>query len=302
MNISGLLLKVAARIPLPALYFLSSGTAWMMERVVRYRRGVIRSNLAMCFPEKSESERRKIEKKFYRHFTDYIVETLKLMHISDAEMARRMQFTNLDIIDRHLKAGRSVVVYFAHTFNWEWAPAISLHSEVKPSDTVKFAQIYRPLKSKRFDRLMLALRSRFRSESIAKYNTARTLLQWRKDGVVSVTGFMSDQHPGYGDGGYPLMFLGQPTLMISGTETIARKFGMAVVFWDMSSPSRGHYVIDVKEITPDASTMSDGAVTRCYARMLEQSIRRDPSLWLWSHKRWKHPLNEQQIKSAHENA
>lgn len=299
MNVTEPILKLSARLPWGILYSFSTFAAILLHRVVRYRRKVIRGNLSRCFPEKSERERRRIERDFYHRFADYVVETLKLLHITDKEMARRMKFENLDIIERNLADGRSVAVYFSHSFNWEWAPAISLQSKIKPSDTVKFAQIYRPLKSKRFDALMLRLRSRFHSESIKKDHTARVLLDWRRKGIVSITGFMSDQHPGWGDGGYELTLLRQPTMMISGTEALARKLGMAVVYWDIRRESRGHYVIDVKEITPDASLTQEGEITRSYVRLLEQNIRRDPSLWLWSHNRWKHSLTPDQIESAH---
>ena len=294
------LLRVSARLPLGVLYAMSTLAAGVLHRVVRYRRKVIRRNLELCFPEKSEGERRQIERDFYRRFADYAVETFKLLHITDEEMARRMRFENLDIIDGYLKEGRSVAVYFSHTFNWEWAPAISLHSEVKPSEKVKYAQVYRPLKSKKFDALMLDLRSRFHSVSVPKDHTVRQLLEWRKKGITSVTGFMSDQHPGWGDGGLAVRLFGQPTMIISGTESLARKMQMAVVYWDMRRSGRGHYIIDVKLITPDASATSEGYITRRYAELLEASIRRDPSLWLWSHNRWKHPLTEQNLKDLEE--
>ncbi|MDE6300346.1 MAG: lysophospholipid acyltransferase family protein [Muribaculaceae bacterium] len=302
MNLTEKLLRIPASLPLGVLYPLATVGAGVLHHIVRYRRGIIRKNLRDCFPDKTEKELRHIEHDFYHRFADYTVETLKLMHVSDSEMRRRMQFENLDIIDRHLSAGRSVAVYFSHTFNWEWAPAISLHSAMKPSDKVKFAQIYRPLKSKKFDNIMLRLRGRFHSVSIPKAHTARTLLDWRKQGIVSVTGFMSDQHPGHGDGGTPAVLLGRPSMMISGTEALARKLGMAVVFWDMRRVARGHYIINVKEITPDASAEPEHSITQTYTRLLEENIRRDPSLWLWSHNRWKHPLTSEQIQTAYDHA
>ena len=32
-------------------------------------------------------------------------------------------------------------------------------------------------------------------------------------------------------------------------------------------------------------------LTDLYASLLEDNIRRNPSLWLWSHKRWKIPVS-----------
>lgn len=289
-NTLRLLLKPLAWLPLSVLYGLSTVTAVVLHRVVRYRRLVVRANLEAAFPDKSQAERRDIERRFYHNFTDNFVETLKLLHISDDEMARRMEFVDTDIIDSLMDQGKSIVVYFGHFFNWEWAPSISLHTRHKPSVKVAFAQIYRPLRSEAFDGLMLGIRSRFGSESIDKKVALRRLLQYRREGRVSITGFMSDQHPSHGDPGLVTTFMEQPTAIITGTETLARRLGMALIYWDMERLGRGRYRITTRYIADDAASLPEGEATRRYAQMLETTIRRDPSIWLWSHKRWKHKV------------
>ena len=272
------------------IYLLSDILNFFIYRVGRYRVNVVRQNLREAFPEKSNEELKKIERDFYRNFSDYILESLKLTSISDKDAKRRMQFENIELMNKYITENRSIVVYFAHTFNWEWAPSVTLHTCKGPEgQNVEFGQVYRPLKSKFFDHLMLKLRSRFHSVGYPKANTFRCLLKARKEGKITVTGFMSDQHPSHGDPGHYTEFLNHPTLFITGTETVARKLKSAAVFWDMSKPKRGHYVITVRPLADDASTMAEGELTENYARMLEQTIRRTPSLWLWTHKRWKYP-------------
>lgn len=287
-----------AILPLGALYALSDAGALILHRCVRYRRAVVRDNLRRAFPDKSDAELRGIERAFYRRFTDNAVETLKLMHISDREMLRRMEFVDTGIIDRLLDEGRSITVYFAHTFCWEWAPSITLHTRHKPSDRTVYAQIYRPLRSRSFDALMLRLRSRFGSRSLPKATALRELLRIRRDGALSVTGFMSDQHPSHGDPGHLTTLLGRPTLMITGTETLARKMGTAAVYWDTERPSRGHYRITTRLLADNAADTAPGELTEMYTRALETTICRDPALWLWSHKRWKHPVGTEKDMPA----
>ena len=48
----------------------------------------------------TEDEVRRTVKQFYLNFADYFVETVKLHHISDEEIKRRMEFVDIDIIDR----------------------------------------------------------------------------------------------------------------------------------------------------------------------------------------------------------
>lgn len=277
-----------ALLPLGVLYVLADCIYFLIYHVVRYRRKLVRRNLADSFPQLSDAERRSVESRFYRNFADYIVETIKLLHISDREMERRFIFEDVDIINRHIAEGRSVVIYFSHCFNWEWATSVSLHLD--NGSSCLLAQIYRPLRNRAFDRLMLRVRSRFRTVSIPKSMALRELLLKKREGVCSVTGFMSDQKPSHGDPAVITEFLNHPTAFISGTETLARKLGMAVVYWDLAHTSRGHYRITVRPIADNAADQPEHEITRTYARMLEDTIRRDPADWLWSHNRWKNPV------------
>lgn len=282
-----LLFGSLALLPLGVLYVLADIIRFVLYYIVRYRRKMVRANLAACFPDLSEKERRRIERQFYRNFADYMVETVKLLHISDAEMSRRMVFENVELMDRLNSEGRSIVVYFGHIGNWEWAPSVTLHTAAGAHSSVRYAQIYRPLRNKAFDALMLRLRGRFGSVSIPKAMALRTLLSWKRENIVSTTGFMSDQKPSHGDPAVEVNFLGRQTAFISGTETLASKLSMAAIYWDMEKIKRGHYRITCRLLTDNAASVRHGELTRAYAAMLEESILRDPAIWLWSHNRWK---------------
>lgn len=279
-------LTLLARLPLSWLYAISSCIIRPALSLKGYRRKVVRQNLAKSFPEKTDKELCGIEKQFYRNFADSIVETIKLLSVSDEEMRRRVEWEGLELLQAQIDAGRSVAIYFSHCFNWEWAPSVTLHMH-EGDRKVEFCQIYRPLKSAKIDKLMLDLRSRFGSVSIPKASALRRFIEMRRQGIVSVTGFMSDQHPSHGDPGLATVFLGQPTRMITGTETLARKLGMAVAYWDIERKGRGRYKITTRMIADDASQAAEGEITEAYARLLENTIERDPSNWLWSHNRWK---------------
>lgn len=280
--------NLLARLPWGAMRALSTATCFVLYRVARYRRRVVRDNLAACFPELTSEQRSEIESDFYRNFCDNIFETVKLAHISDAEMSERMEFHGVEIIEELLASGRSVIAYFSHCFNWEWATSVTLHMD--PNLDVAYGQIYRPLRNRWFDALMLRLRSRFGSTSIPKRTALRAMLEMRGRHQLSVTGFMSDQHPSHGDPTYVTTLLGRRTAMITGTETLGRRLGMAAVYWDMERTARGHYRITVRLLSADMQAEPPMAVTEAYTRMLETTIRRQPAIWLWTHKRWKHPV------------
>ncbi|MDE5665491.1 MAG: hypothetical protein K2I31_06110, partial [Duncaniella sp.] len=114
-------------LPFPLLYGLSDLFYLVIAKGVKYRRKVIRENLRNSFPEKSEHELLEIEKDFYHQFTDNIVETIKLLNMSDRQVDKRITVTGGGIVDRYIDEGHPVVLYLGHYANWEWVPSIVRH-------------------------------------------------------------------------------------------------------------------------------------------------------------------------------
>lgn len=284
------LLKALAHLPFGILYAISNINFLLIYFVARYRRNVVDRNLAESFPDKSRRERARIRRRFYRNFSDYIFETIKLLHVSDDAMRQRMTFSGVEIADRYLRQGRPVVAYFSHCGNWEWAPSVTLWSSLTPGKDAEFCQIYRPLRNRAMDALMLRLRSRFGSVSLPKRMAFLDLMRYKKRGIPTITGFMSDQKPSHGDPVHVVRFLSHPTAVITGTETAARRLDAAVVYWDMEKRSRGHYHITFHLITDRPGELPEHTITDRYISLLQRTITRNPSIWLWTHKRWKHPV------------
>ena len=70
MKVLILTLKGLSRLPLGVLYIFADLCFPILYYLMRYRRRVVRENIARSFPEKSQSERLSIERKFYRFFCD----------------------------------------------------------------------------------------------------------------------------------------------------------------------------------------------------------------------------------------
>lgn len=276
-----------SHLPLGVLYLIGCVLYVLLYYVVGYRKKVVMQNLAESFPDKTPDELRAIAKDFYLNFADYIVETIRLGGISEREILSRMTYENLDPVLRSLEEKRPVIGYFSHCFNWEWVTTLGVAAYVPGSER---SQVYRPLKSKWMDAYMLRIRERFHSRCYAKATVFRELIRRKREGITTFTGFMSDQKPSHNDPGHITMLLNHPTAMISGTETVARKLSATVVYFDMTKLHRGRYHVRIVPIADDASSMAPGEITERYTRLLEENIRRQPSIWLWTHKRWKHPV------------
>lgn len=276
-----ILLTALALLPLRALYVLSSVCYYLLYYCVRYRRRLVRTNLTRAYPEKSSVEIKTLEKQFYRHFCDYVVETIKLLHISDEEMRRRLRFVNIDIVERLRADGRPFFVYLGHYGNWEYVTSITLWCQ----PGLDACQVYHPLSGKAMDEVMLKLRTRFHSFGIPQVDTFRTLLRMKGEGRQALLGLIADQRPAKKHHEVWTTFLRQPTALITGTERIGQRLDAHFLYGDVEVVKRGYYTLTIKEILPDEK--EDFSISRQYMRLLEQTIDRAPQYYLWTHNRWK---------------
>ena len=275
-------------LPMKVHYFISDLMFILLYRLIGYRKQVIRQNLQASFPEKSEEELRKIERGFYHFFCDYLVESVKLMTISTGNIRRRMVFKGTELVDELINSGQSCAIYLGHYCNWEWVTSLPLWVSPK----AQCGQIYHPIENKDFDRLFLRSRQRLGAVCIPMADTLRKIVEYKKAGQPVVIGYISDQVPYWTNIHHWVDFLHHDTPVLTGTERIARKMDHAVFFLDVRRVRRGYYEAEIKLITREPQKMADYEITDIYYQMLEQSIRRAPEFWLWSHNRWKRTREE----------
>lgn len=279
------ILHGVAYLPFAILYRISDVLFLIMFHVIKYRRNVVTQNINECFPEKSVKERKKLIRNFYHHLADTFVETIKLLHVSDEEMKRRIIFHDVSEVDKSIENGRSVVMYASHYCNWEWLSAITMWSKYD-TDIMQFGQVYHPLRNKWFDEFFLNLRSRFKSHSYPMKRVLRELVAAKSNNKVTITGFISDQRPHSKDQDDVIMFLNHYTAFITGAEVIAKKLDMDVLYFDVKKVKRGYYECTIRVISRSPKETKEFEITNAYARMLENAILENPSEWLWTHKRW----------------
>ena len=128
-------------LPFRVLYMLSDFNYLLMYRVGKYRRKVVRRNLLRSFPEKTDAERSRIEREFYRYLSDYMLEDLKLLHMSADELCARMTYKNTEQYLELTEKYGGIIVMIPHYANYEWL--IGMGAIMKPGDVP--VQVYKPL-------------------------------------------------------------------------------------------------------------------------------------------------------------
>lgn len=277
------LFKIISKIPLRGLYPAARGITWLLHNVAHYRLKVVKENLRSSFPEKSEEEIRCITSDYYKFLGEYFVETISMASMSADEMKKHLRFENVEAVEACLERGQEVSLFLGHYCNWEWCCSIPLHISAR----CRPFQIYHPLSNKDADKAFLMLRGQYGSLSIPMADTLRAIVGARREGIPSITGYIADQSPLYESTHLFVDFLNHDTPVLTGAEKISRRLGAAAFYCDVRREKRGEYVCRYVEISPDASKEDLFFVTRRYWELLENSIRRNPPYWLWSHRRWK---------------
>ena len=277
-------------LPFRLLYVLADIECFMLYHVIRYRRGVVRRNIVTSFPDKSEQEIVQIEKRFYHWFCDYFFEAVKLLSISDAELCRRFTIINSEEVEQCFKEGQDVAAILGHYCNWEWLSCVGMNLPLERETGL----IYHPLRNKAFDYLFRKLRLHEKhSRVIPKQDILRYVLSRKKEGIRNICGYISDQGPKWKNIHLWLPFLNhEHTPVFTGGERIMRKMNNAVFYVEMSRPKRGYYTATYKLITRTPNALEPDGITRRFFQMLEQTIRREPAYYLWSHNRWKRTKEE----------
>lgn len=270
-------------LPLPLLYLLSDGLYLIMYYLIGYRKKIVFRNLHNSFPLKSEEEITTIAKAYYRFMIDLFIETFKTLTLSKKELMKRCSYTPdaLEMAETFFKQKRSVIMVMGHYGNWEWGGHVFSQTCHHPM----FA-LYHPIKSGFFNWLTAHIRTRFGMKLINMHHSIKQMVALRNE--ITATAFIADQTPSNPREAYWTTFLNQDTPVLQGTELIAGKLNYPVIFASVRRKKRGYYQVHFTLITDEPAATAPGEITEKHCKLLEAEINREPEIWLWSHRRWKH--------------
>ncbi len=272
-------------LPIRFLYFLSDVFYGFTYYILRYRRDVVAGNLKIAFPEKTDAERRVIEKKFYHNFIDSLLETIKLISASDRFIEKR--FTgNWEVVNKVYESGRRAHLHLGHNFNWEWGNIV-----LGKKTPFTLLAVYSPITNAAFNKLFFKLRSRSgvimlpadkMRESFIPYRNTRYLLA-----------LVADQNASNPARAWWFNFFGRPAPFVKGPAKNAIASDAVVIFGSINKIKRGYYdaIFSIHEENP--ASLTEQQLTEKFVRYLENNIRQYPDLWLWSHRRWRWEWREE---------
>lgn len=279
------LLYLFSLLPFFILYAISDFFAFLLSTVIGYRKEVVMGNLKIAFPEKTEKERKKIARDFYRYFTDTFIESIKCISISKRVLEKR-NTGSYDLVNGLLKEGYSINILGGHQFNWEYGSLLyALHVDIP------ITAVYMPISNKVLDRIFYDIRTRYGSVF-----TSATTFRNRVDEITGkqyILALAADQNPGDPRNAYWINFFGKPAPFVTGPEKGALKNKAAVIFVQFKKIKRGHYHFEPILLAKDTSGFREGELTMLFRDVLQKAIRNDPANYLWSHRRYKYEWKEE---------
>ena len=275
-----ILLWIFSLLPIQILYLISKIIRFIVYDILCYREKVVIDNIQNTFIEKSQTEVIKLKNNFYDYFFELIVEIIKLLSISNNELNKRFTFSNINVIKQALKKNKSVIVVVGHYGNWEWA----LRSASNLIDT-KIIGVYKRINNTIFEWLLLKIRSNTNVLPVEIKSLSRELVNNNEKKIYAI---VADQSPTLEQSNVRINFLNRDTLVYTGVEKISKKYNMPVFYLNIKLTSKGYYESTFEEINSKNINGKKLEITKEFFSKLENQIKSEPRLWLWSHKRWKH--------------
>ena len=262
------------------LYLISDFLYLLVSKVFKYRLELISKNLKNSFPEKSENEIKTIQRNFYKHFSDLILESLKGFTISKKRINKKIKIKNPELLNKMAENGQNIILIGGHYNNWEMS-AQKMPLECKH----ELFAIYKPLRNKFFDKKMKSSRGKFGLRMIPMKETKNYFEAKDKNPRAIIFG--SDQSPSNSKNAHWINFLNQESGFLFGAEKYAKEFNWPVVYVSIDKTQRGAYLISYQLITDKPKLEPKGKIIEDFASLLQSDINRNPPNWLWTHNRWK---------------
>ena len=273
--------RLISYLPFALLY----GLAWLgyllLYHVFRYRRKVVKTNLANAFPDKPVAERKRLEKAFYRRLCQVALEIIKARRMPAEAFLQRAKFVNPELLEQYSEGfSKSVIVLTIHQGNWEWM----LHGATTRFQ-IPIDPVYKPLHNQSADKMVYEIRSQFGSRPLSMDESVKDIIRRRREFRVFV--MVADQSPIRSERGYWTTFMNQEANFYLGAETIAKMTRFPVLYAQCRRIRTGYYEIEFKEVAKPPYDKASSEITDRYVALAEAAIRAEPESWLWSNRRWK---------------
>jgi KDO2-lipid IV(A) lauroyltransferase len=264
-------------LPLPVLAPLGRGLGLLIYALVHERRKVALTNLRLCFPAWSETERRRLARRHFQAFGRSFLEHGILWWGSKKRLQRLIRIEGLE--HWQAVADRPVIWLAPHFVGLDMGGARIITEW-------RGISIYSRQKDPLIDRVLLRGRTRFVTPVLfSRQDGIRPVIRAMRSGLPFY--YLPDMDFGSRDSIF-VPFFGVPAATVTALPRIARLAGAVVVpAVTRQLPGGQGYVLRFYPAWSDFPTEDVQADTRRMNEFIEQRVREMPEQYFWLHKRFK---------------
>ena len=254
--------------------------AYVVDRT--HRRTAL-ENLAAAFPTRTDRERRTLARAMFAHFGSLLLELLKFATYTPAQMRASVEVEGQERAVQAYAQHRGVLFFTGHFGYWE------IHAVAEPLHNHPISVLARPLDNARLNEMLERIRTATGNSVIYRQGAVRKVL--RELAANHGVALLIDQHLHTPDAVY-VDFFRRPAATTSALAALALRTGAPVIPVFALPLPRGRYRLVYEHAVDPPHAETPDAVrdfTQRCTDVLEMYVRRHPELWLWMHRRWRHP-------------
>lgn len=272
------LLWLLARLPHRVALRVGEWLGLIAHRLWGSRRRVVDRNLALCFPEMSESDRAALRRRNFRFLGRGVAEMALSWFGGPAVDRIPLHIEGLEHLERARADGRPVILLSGHFMSVELAARLI-------GWQVRLGAMYKPMKKRPvFDRALLRGRSRT-LPAILPRDDIRGIVRALRSGIPMW--YAGDQDYGRRHSVF-VPFFGVPAATITALTRLARMSGAAVVPLQFYvDPADESYQVAFEPAWTDFPSGDEEADARRMNAFIERAVLAHPEQYLWIHRRFK---------------
>lgn len=259
----------------------------VLYQLVPLRRGVVLDNLRRVFGDVlPESEMRRLAQAYYAHFTQFLLDFVRVPLMSAKRRAAQIRVENMASPVRAHAQGRGMLLLTGHFGSWEVATVGGIRQF--PQYAGLFHFVRRPLKPQLLNAFVTWRFHRAGFGTLSKRGSIDAIYEVLARGGIVV--YVFDQHAG-GRDGITVDFLGHPASTFKSLAILAMDTQAPVVPASSWREPDGTHVLRFEDplVPIECDDVGDAIRlnTQAYNAALERMLLRHPEQWIWMHRRWK---------------
>ncbi|MDK4689226.1 lipid A biosynthesis lauroyl acyltransferase [Kingella negevensis] len=279
MKFAFIFLKLLSHLPHIILRGLAHIFSWLCYWLVVPRRKVGLKNLELCFPEKTEAERKHILHQHFYHMALLVLEYGRYWYADASSLKNAVRYQDKAILDEALQRGEKVILLYPHFTAFE-AAVYALNQEVP------LISVYSHQKNAELDEQILRGRHRYNNVFlIGRTEGLRSIIKQIRSNNAPFL-YLPDQDFGEKDSIF-VDFFNIPTATITGLSRIAKMTDAKVIPAIPTRQKDGTVILRFYPTWDNFPTEDAVADTRRMNAFIEERIREMPEQYYWLHKRFK---------------